>query len=65
MPMYNLLEYSQNCSMTSGSLWNYYRDETDDVNHGDSDGESLKNETKIVGKTQERPSQLGNPGDAN
>ena len=27
MPMYNLLEYSDNFSMTSGSLWNYYRDE--------------------------------------
>ena len=27
MPMYNLLEYSDNYSMTSGSLWNYYRDE--------------------------------------
>ena len=26
MPMYNLLEYSQNYSMTSGNLWNYYRD---------------------------------------
>ena len=26
MPIYNLLEYSQSCSMTSGSLWNYYRD---------------------------------------
>ena len=25
MPMYNLLEYSQNYSMT-GSLWNYYRE---------------------------------------
>ena len=25
-PMYNLLEYSQNNSMTSRSLWNYYRD---------------------------------------
>ena len=23
MSMYNLLEYSQNYSMTSGSLWNY------------------------------------------
>ena len=31
MPMYNLLEYSQNYSMTSESLWNYYRDEIDDV----------------------------------
>ena len=26
MPMYNLLEYSDNYSMTSESLWNYYRD---------------------------------------
>ena len=27
MPMYNLLEYSKNYKKTSGSLWNYYRDE--------------------------------------
>ena len=26
-PMYNLIEYSDNCSKTSGSLWHYYRDE--------------------------------------
>ena len=26
MPMYNLLEYSDNNSMAAGSLWNYYRD---------------------------------------
>ena len=25
MPMCNLLQYSQNYSMISGSLWNYYR----------------------------------------
>ena len=30
MPMYNLLEYSDNYSMASGSLWNYYRDEVND-----------------------------------
>ena len=30
MPMYNLLEYSDNYSMTSGSFWNYYRDEVND-----------------------------------
>ena len=28
--MYNLLQYSDNYSMTSGSLWNYYRDEVND-----------------------------------
>ena len=24
--MYNLIEYSDNCSKTSGSLWQYYKD---------------------------------------
>ena len=27
MPMYNLIEYSDNYSKTSGSLWQYSRDE--------------------------------------
>ena len=27
MPMYNLIEYSKNYSKTTGSLWNYYRNE--------------------------------------
>ena len=27
MSMYNLLEYSKNYRKTTGSLWNYYRDE--------------------------------------
>ena len=27
MPMYNLVECSQNYRKTTGSLWNYYRDE--------------------------------------
>ena len=27
MPMYNLLEYSKNYRKTTGSLWNYCRDE--------------------------------------
>ena len=30
MSMYHLLEYSENYSMTSGSLWNHYRDEIND-----------------------------------
>ena len=37
MAMYNLLVYSDNYSMTSGSLWNYYRDEiNDDSNENDA-----------------------------
>ena len=27
MPMYNLLEYTKNYKKTTGSFWNYYRDE--------------------------------------
>ena len=27
IPMYNLLEYTKNYEKTTGSLWNYYRDE--------------------------------------
>ena len=27
MPMYNLLEYSKNYRKTTGSFWNFYRDE--------------------------------------
>ena len=30
MPMYNLIEYSDNYTKTSGSLWQYFRDEPDD-----------------------------------
>ena len=30
MPIYNLLEYSDNNSMTSGSLWNSHRDKVND-----------------------------------
>ena len=31
--MYNLSEYNDNYSITSGSLWNYYRDEVNDDAH--------------------------------
>ena len=35
--MYNLLEYSKNYSKTSGSLWNYYRDELTGETNDDND----------------------------
>ena len=35
MPMYNLLEYSKNYGKTTGSLWNYYRDQPNS-NTGDN-----------------------------
>ena len=49
MPMYNLIEYSDNYAKTSGSLWQYFRDERDDNNIEDS--ESFKSKIKITGKT--------------
>ena len=51
MPVYNLLEYSKNHRKTTGSLWNYYRDEPS--NPLSSNSESFKCKTSIVGKTPE------------
>ena len=48
MPMYNLIEYSDNYSKTSGSLWQYYKD---DPNDNMADSESFKYKVKITGKT--------------
>ena len=48
MPMYNLIEYSGNYAKTSGSLWQYYRDEP---NNNLADSESFKFKVKITGKT--------------
>ena len=46
--MYNLIEYSDNYAKTSGSLWQYYRDEPND---NLADSESYKSKIKITGKT--------------
>ena len=37
MPMYNLLEYSKNYEKTTGSLFNYYRDEPNKATIGNGD----------------------------
>ena len=49
MPMYNLLEFSKNYRKTTGSLWNYYRDEPS--NPLSSNSESFKYKTSITGNT--------------
>ena len=48
IPMYNLIEYSDNYSKTSGSLWQYYKDEPD---NNIMESESFKSKIKITGKT--------------
>ena len=47
-PMYNLTEYSDNYSKTSGSLWQYYKDEPND---NITQSESFKSKIKITGRT--------------
>ena len=46
IPMYNLIEYRDNDSKTSGGLWQYYRDEPND---NLTDSESFKSKIKITG----------------
>ena len=46
MPMYNLIEYSDNYSKTS--LWQYYKDEP---NNNLADSKSFKSKVKITGTT--------------
>ena len=47
--MYDLLEYSKNYKKTTGSLWNYYRDEP--IDPLSTNSESFKYKTSIVGNT--------------
>ena len=51
MLIYNLLEYSKNYRNTTGSSWNYYRDEPSDPLSTHS--ESFKHKTSIEGKILE------------
>ena len=48
MPMYNLIQYIGNDSKTSGSLWQYYRDEP---NVNITESKLLKFKIKITRKT--------------
>ena len=48
MLLYDLLEYSDNYAKTSGSLWQYYRDE---INDNLLDSKSFKSTIKVTGKT--------------
>ena len=53
MPMYNLVEYSDNYSHTSGSLWNFKREEI--FNNADvannNNAPSFKYKANLIGNT--------------
>ena len=58
MPMYNLIEYSDNYSKTSGSLWLYYKDISTVNNNGAivdfneaNNTDSINFKSKIIGHT--------------
>ena len=54
MPMYNLIEYSDNYSDTSGSLWQFKRDEI--INNAnvtnDNNASSSKYKANLIGNTE-------------
>ena len=54
MPIYNLIEYGDNYAKTTGSLWQYFRDEPDDDLE---DSESFKSKIKITGKTPDNDNE--------
>ena len=72
MSMYNLLEYSKNDRKTTGSFWNYYRDEPNNPPLNDDDpptinynadpitnSESFKYKSSITGKTSNANQENG------
>ena len=57
MPMYNLHEHSKNYRKTTGSLWNYYRDEPNsdvvgNINYSIKNSKSFDYKTSITGKLE-------------
>ena len=52
MPMYNLIECSDNYSNTSGSLWQFQRDETiGNINLTNNSSSAFKYKSNIIGST--------------
>ena len=61
MPMYNLIEYSDNFSDTSGSLWNFKRDKITnnaDVTN-DNNAPSFKYKSNLIGNTEDDGTKNG------
>ena len=69
MPMYNLIEYSRNYRKTTGSLWNYYRDEsTDDTNNSNFPNKNViksgcfKHKRSVNGSTYDVDAKITDSG---
>ena len=60
LPMYNLIEYSDNYSDTSGTLWQFARDEI--VNNADVSNDSapsFKYKANLIGNTENNGRKSG------
>ena len=67
MPMYNLLEYSDNYSMTLASLRNFYRDEVNNDANENENAYRINNYKTITSKSFEYKTKLtgSTPNDIN
>ena len=61
MLMYNLIEYSGNYSDTSGSLWDFKRDEIDNNANvtNDDNAPSFKHKASLIGNTEANGTKNG------
>ena len=58
MAIHNLWKYSDNYSMTWGSLWNYYRDEVIDSANEMDDNNKINSEKKPTSKSFEYKAKI-------
>ena len=61
MPMFSLIEYSDNYSDSSGSLWNFERDEVTNNAEvtNDNNAPSFKSKASITGNTEANGTKNG------
>ena len=60
IPMYNLIEYSDNYSDTLASLWNFKRDEiVDNANVTNDNAPSFKYKANVIGNTENDETKNG------
>ena len=61
MPMYNLIEYSDNFSETSRGLWNFKRHEVDNNANvtNDNNASSFRYKANLIGNTETKGTKNG------
>ena len=64
IPMYNLIEYSKNYQKTTGSLWDYYRDEPNIHLPNNSNANPLTNSASLKYKSSITGKILNNKDDS-